>query len=317
MKKLSVALLFLGMVASGNANAWFFFFLPTGAIADAITGSKGDICIKEGSKEGDVSTSEAGNTMKIISTSGTSSRCQNPLLPIRAEVEFTMTSTSKAGIELTDDFEAKPLLDLQRYNGQVLLAKSKTIPDKGVLVSFIKRAPTSDIKNVVNNVSNRKLMYLKEAKSGELENLTINGMRAARFETTGYLPGLAKIEMTYVSTVLEDRDEIVLVDAWCKTDLYNANPEIKIELTNIAQNIKGLSGEVPVTAVYSKEKKAVDIKSNAAKPISEVTIKQSTTTTSQSSESSRKLIELKGLLDQGIITTKDYESKKQEILRSM
>ena len=80
---------FLGAV-SVRANA-FFFFVPgqvVGAIGDAITGAKGDMCVKEGANVGDVLKSTAGNTGVIKSLSGASGRCRNPATPIRAEIEF-------------------------------------------------------------------------------------------------------------------------------------------------------------------------------------------------------------------------------------
>ena len=92
MKKLySIIFLCLSLTAL-NANAWFIY-IPgsvTRAIGDAITGAKGDICVKDSYKVGDVITSpQTGNTAKILSLSGTSSICPNPANPIRADVEFT------------------------------------------------------------------------------------------------------------------------------------------------------------------------------------------------------------------------------------
>jgi len=128
MKKINF-LLFIGILCFyTNANALFFFFIPgsvTRGAADAITGAKGNICVREAAKVGDVVPSVAGNTMKILSLSGTSSMCSNPALPIRADVEFTFTFKSNAGVNLSDEYEAKTLTDFQRYNGTLLMAASK------------------------------------------------------------------------------------------------------------------------------------------------------------------------------------------------
>ena len=92
MRRLAVVMIVGGLAFSNSANAFFFFFLPgsaTRAIADSITGAKGNICVKEGTQIGQILTSGNGNTAKVLSLSGTSSMCSNPAIPIRAELEFT------------------------------------------------------------------------------------------------------------------------------------------------------------------------------------------------------------------------------------
>ena len=85
-------LLFTSLFAYTHANA-FFFFIPGStvqAIKDSVTGGKGNICVKKEAKVGDVQPSIAGNTLTIISLSGTDSICQNPATPIRAEVQYAL-----------------------------------------------------------------------------------------------------------------------------------------------------------------------------------------------------------------------------------
>ena len=102
MKKLSALLFIIGLGISFNANAWFFFFLPTGAMMDAISGSEGANCVSEGVKVGD-SVLLNGVAMKVKSLSGTSMRCGDEKLPIRALLEIDnspqVSATTEAKIE--------------------------------------------------------------------------------------------------------------------------------------------------------------------------------------------------------------------------
>lgn len=154
MKKLSALLLVIGLGLSFNANAWFFFFLPgsaSRAIGDAITGAKGDICVKDTYKEGDVINSPTTtNTAKILSLSGTSSICQNPATPIRADVEFTYNHSSKAGIDVPDDYDAQPIKDIERFDGRLLLAKSKSVSDKYIRISSLAKKPNLDMLSLIH-----------------------------------------------------------------------------------------------------------------------------------------------------------------------
>ena len=232
----------LGMMASFNANAWFFFFIPgaaTRAIGDAITGAKGDICVKDTAKVGDILTSNSGNTAKVISTSGTSSMCTNPAIPIRAELEFTYSFSSKAGVNLQDDYEATPITDLQRYNGILLIAKSKTLKNKGVSISAITRKPTTDYLTIANNLEKNQIAKMKNASSSNPEKLKIQGLNAVRFEVNGTLNGLFGSDETYQITVIEAMDELLVVNAYVPTADY---PASKDEMQKIALDVTGLNG---------------------------------------------------------------------------
>jgi hypothetical protein len=96
MKQILSIIILLLTLASTNANAWFFFFLPgnaTGAIADAITGDKGENCVGPNTKVGDTVRLPDGSYGTIKSLSGTSSRCTSKL-PVRALIEGTNSSSS-------------------------------------------------------------------------------------------------------------------------------------------------------------------------------------------------------------------------------
>lgn len=244
MRKLSIVLFLVGLGISFNANAWFFFFIPPSAgraIGDAVTGAKGNICVKDTYKEGDTVTSpNTGDIAKIISLSGTSSICSNPALPIRAELEFTFNFSPKAGVELSDDYEAVPITDLERFNGYILKAKSKSQTNQGIQIVSYKRKPTLEITQMANNIEAKATTTpnLKDAVSKNAEKLTIKGMPAVRFEVMGTLKGLFGSQETYLYTILQGDNEILVINTFAPSDKYDA---AKPEFVGLAEKITGIS----------------------------------------------------------------------------
>ena len=224
--KFSLLLLVFGVFISLNANAWFFFFIPgsvTRAISDAITSSKGNICVKETAKEGDNLTSPNGNTARILSTSGTSSICKNPALPVRAEIEFTFKFNSKAGIDIPDDYENIVLTDLERYNGNLLKVRSKNSKNKGIIVTSTAKKQNFDISVWANNIEKTMLANpnLLNVKAVNPEQIKIKGMNAVRFQIQATLKGLFGDEITYLYTLIEGEDELVSINVYQPTALFN------------------------------------------------------------------------------------------------
>jgi hypothetical protein len=239
MNKLGYATGFALLLAATSARAWFIF-IPgslTRAVTDAVTGAKGNVCVRDSAKVGDVLTSTSGNTGTIQSLSGTSSMCRNPAMPIRAEIEFVFSFSSKAGFNLPDEFEAKTITDLQRFNGALLVATSKLQANKGVVVNARKKLATSDPTSIANAVEKAQVAGLVDAKSLNPEQLQINGARAWRFEVEGTTKGMFGQKLTYLVTVLEGDSEILIVNAFIPTADYDAN---KAELKKLAESVEGL-----------------------------------------------------------------------------
>jgi hypothetical protein len=253
---LQILAITLASFLSTNANAWFFFFIPgsvVGAIGDAITGSEGDTCVAETAKIGDTFRSPNGNVATIKSLSGTSSRCAKAELPIRALVEYSMSSSfsSKAGIDLPEGYAPKSLTNLQRFNGYLLLA-SHNATDSGVLVTSTKRDVISEMTTYVTNLRPLQVKALDDAQQSEIEQLTINGMKAWRYETAGKAKNLFGTRYTYQMTVLEGAKEVLAINAWTTSGNYD---ERKAELSKLAWSVSGV--EVPPPPVdLAKEAEA-------------------------------------------------------------
>ena len=122
MKRILSFMILLLTLASTNANAWFFF-IPgsvTSAIADSITGDKGEHCVGSSTKVGDTIRLPDGSygKVKYLSTSE-SSRCTNKL-PIRALLDVTNSSppTALAPITNKTSFDpSTPVVTIQLPDG--------------------------------------------------------------------------------------------------------------------------------------------------------------------------------------------------------
>lgn len=72
-----------------SLQACWFVFIPGSlvqAASDKVTGAEGSHCITAHSQVGDTIALPDGSQWVVESTSGTSSRCTNPQLPIRAKL---------------------------------------------------------------------------------------------------------------------------------------------------------------------------------------------------------------------------------------
>ena len=173
LKHRSAVMVLLACLAfAPSAQAWWFFFIiPRVGPSGGPHGAKGNICVKDGTQVGQTLHSPNGNTAKVLAVHGTSSICRNPALPIRAELEFTYNFSPKAGVELPDDFEAPALPDIDRYNGFLLKAKSKTLNNHGLMITSTTKKPTSDIRTMANNIEQASLHHyrLKDTTSQRAE----------------------------------------------------------------------------------------------------------------------------------------------------
>ena len=252
MKNITAIAIFLSMVlASSSANAFFFFFLPgsvTGKIADAFTGSEGENCVGPNAKVGDPINLN-GTRMTVKSLSGTSSRCNNPEMPIRAMLEpssdVVTQSTSQAKIDLPDGWEVKPMSDAQKLGGTVLLTYNRTI-DSWLQIATAKRSGITDMNSYANTRKAIQIARMQDAKASDITELNVGGLRAWRFDVVGKFN---KIDMTISKTLLESSLEVVSVEAWTTTTNY---PRVQETLMKIVSSVSGL----PISVDLAKEEEA-------------------------------------------------------------
>jgi hypothetical protein len=307
MKRILSLIVLLLSFNSGNANAWFFFFLP----GIGSSGDSTDICISSEKKVGDTFNSASGNVATVKSISGTSSACKKPETPIRAHVEFSYSFNSKAGINVPDGYKSQNLPELERFNGSLMFALNNDT-DSGFKVNATKRDVISDMMTYATNLEAAQAKLLDESQPSEIEQTTVNGLKAWRFEVKGKLKNLFGTKYTYLMTILEGGEEVVTVIAWTRTGNYERQKE---ELKKLAEGINGIVVPNPVMLnPPSLSPSSIETKPQAASSSAALT---SSSLQPQIKSVANRLRDLKALYKDGVLNKKDYEAKKKEILDSM
>ena len=308
MKKIAAIIFVAGTCLSFDAQAWFFFFIPgavTSKISDSMTGAEGDNCVGQQVQVGDAVRLSNGSLMTVKSLSGTSYRCTDPNLPIRALLELrtspptanasvspiSTVATTEARLDLPDTWEQKPLTDRMKAGRNVLFATNSTT-DSSLLLATVRRSEIGDMATYAKTRRAMVATILEETVQSPVKQLTINGASAWQFEGSGKprsgspAPLSVGTPIVVLQTIYEGSQEIVIVNTWTIAANY---PNQKAELQRIANSLTGIA---PAT-----------VRESAANPTQ--------------SDVVNKLTVLKSLLDQGLITKDDYEAKKQALLKSM
>jgi len=243
---LTWSVFFFFLLLSSSANAWFFF-IPGGLISkigDGISGAEGENCVKADAKVGDVIRSLNGNTAKIKSLSGTSSRCTNQDLPIRALIEYTSIFQTKAKLNVPDEFEQKPLTDTETFQGNFLKGLNP-YNKTGLFAATRKRDTVPDLNALLRTIAEGQVKRLEDATSGNDEQTQLNGMRVWRFEVTGKLKGIFGQRYTYLYTMIEGDEEYILITAWSPVDDF---PKAKETFNKISASVSGIKTDAASVA---------------------------------------------------------------------
>jgi hypothetical protein len=320
MKKLSALLFVVGLGLSFNANAWFFFFLPTGAIADAITGSSGDNCVAESTKVGDKITFK-GDVWIVKSLSGTSSRCSNEKFPIRAELEKDPTvgvqASTNAQIDIPEGYANRDLTEAQKKGNAVFWVLDKN-KDSSMMLYSINRSNVT----TMNDEAYAEQQLIKQGDildisvSAPTKKLTINGANAWQKEITGVLKsGNYKKPITYLITLYAGDEEFVMLKQWTNEPSY---PAMRSDYENTLLSLKNItafkSSDFQTPAKVTKVMGGNSLTKNSTTSLATST---SVITPTFNNSTEKKLQDLKSMLDKGLITKQDYDAKKAEILKSM
>jgi hypothetical protein len=239
MKRIAALLLIVCMSISFSASAFFFFFFPIGGDSSS-SEAKGNICVTSTAQVGEIlSSPSTTNTAKILSVAGTSSRCKDPY-PVLADVEFSFTATSKAGVNLSDEWEATPVSDVERYNGTIFKAKSKTTSNKALRVNFYSRRASSDMKTLANSIIERMKTLYNDSSVNSHQEFLINGYKALQFEFTGTTKATFSQQFTVLFTFIETPNEFIQLGNAALSSDYEAS---KKEFKELPYRITGLGGD--------------------------------------------------------------------------
>jgi hypothetical protein len=262
MKNKSAILLFVGLSVSFNANAWFFFFIPgsvTSAISDAVTGSEGNNCVGQQVAVGGVVKLSNGGYAKVKSLSGTSSRCPDSNMPIRAMLEpipvgeqFTppvslgnapfvaqqisnVPVTTEARLELSDDWVPKEITEDQKKRKIVLLAGNKELKAT-LLLSTTQSSEIETGETVTKRLLKNQSAKLDNPVGSEITSTIIHGAKAWQYHIAGNLKE-SKVAITYTVTLYEGDKEFVVLNTYSATENYE---KLRPDLSKIENSLTGI-----------------------------------------------------------------------------
>jgi Short C-terminal domain len=293
----------IGMGASFSANAWFFFWLPTGALGGSSTGSGGSNCVGSTVRVGD-SVIYNGQRMKVVSLSGVSSGCSDPSMPIRASLVVDATpiqaATTQAKLELPDSWVQTPMPASMRAAYGIMMATNTSINSSLQLFSIQNNKVTDpNIENWVNSMMMRQYATLGNPTRTPINKVVINGSQAWQSEVEGDNKDGGRF--THLKTIYTGQNEMVLLSI--DTEASNF-PQHREELYKIAASMTGLTPQTKIDSVVGGNFSSNSSLTGKSSPVQ------------SSTDATKRLINLKSMLDKGLITQQDYDAKKAEILKS-
>jgi hypothetical protein len=223
----------------------FFFYVPgsvTGKISDAVTGSEGENCVTTTAKVGDKISLPGGSIGTITSLSGTSSRCGDAALPIRAKIVPDAPGASpvvanaapvpdkdKIAFTTPTGYTANTLTAAQKAANTIAVLVNHTL-DVGVAVIAEARSGITDTKDYAQTKQGAQMSRLSDSVRGDFSSITVSGRPAFQYEVTGTVSGKRLI---YLTVVIEGQEQIVTVNSWCLAVNYDVRKEHMAKLGEI------------------------------------------------------------------------------------
>jgi hypothetical protein len=223
-----------------------FFYIPgsvTSAVSDSITGSEGNNCVGANAKVGDKIRLPGGGVGTIKSLSGTSVRCTNPELPIRALLGFPddnaaaqepAKNTSKIGLTLPTGWEQKTLTQQMVVGNGVLYAINRTT-DTGLLLSANKREGITDLMAFAVSREGNQASRLIDPQQSQVSKIEVNGKVALRFDVAG--SNKNGLKLTYMVTIIEGVTEIAILNTWTASANFEKQKEA---MESLGASVTGL-----------------------------------------------------------------------------
>jgi hypothetical protein len=137
-------------------------------------------------------------------------------------------------ILLPPGFELKAIPDNLKSVGAKFDATNRTL-DIGMVVIPQSHAGVTDIMALASTRRANQADRLKDATFTDVTAVEVGGFKAARYTVTGFSNN---VKITYVTTLIEGRDQIVVVSAWAGAT--NAQQQMTV-LESLAATVSGIS----------------------------------------------------------------------------
>jgi hypothetical protein len=131
-------------------------------------------------------------------------------------------------------FALKAVPDNLKNAGAALYAVNRTL-DIGMSVMPVPHEGVTDLTAFASTKKAAQVDRLKDGTSSEVTRLEVGGRNAVRYSVTGTYKNL---KITYVTTLIEGQDLIVIVNAWAGAT--NAQQQMTV-LESLAATVSGIS----------------------------------------------------------------------------
>lgn len=179
-------------------------------------------------------------TVIVDEVLGASERCKDLPFGTMAKVKSykvePIYARPHAGVDMPDGYSVMQD-QFQEIGKPKYLTLRNKILDAFVGFEFIERTGPDVASTLIGNVKEFRRKQLYNFNNSPVEELTINGLRAWRFEVTGRAKFLGS-DLSIVNTLIEGGSEYVLVFAWTTTSKYK---DLKDDLYSVAQRVVGIS----------------------------------------------------------------------------
>jgi hypothetical protein len=244
--KLFIRISLVSLFLFANSAHAFFFIIPTGKISDLLTGAEGDNCVTNATKIGDKIILAGGKVGEVKSLSGTSTRCTNQALPIRAliePVEMPVVETAYTYNPMPG-YESTPLNDANRFNRAVAIGAQKDTKS-GYSIFSIQKHTITNINVSAEQKKGSMITQMLEPIQGPIKPIIINGIPALQFEIEGaYKDGS---DGKFLVTLFDGQDEVIFVTLYTKIENYpTKKPEFMALLNSSGGIIPAAKTEIVV-----------------------------------------------------------------------
>jgi hypothetical protein len=148
-------------------------------------------------------------------------------------VSAPVPAADQLTIALLPGFELKTIPDNLKSVGAAFSASNRTL-DIGLAVIPVSHQGVTDLVGFALTRRANQVDRLQDASFTEIARIDVGGHSAARYSVTGTLKNS---KITYVTTFIEGRDQIVIVNAWAGAT--NAQQQMTL-LESLADTVSGI-----------------------------------------------------------------------------
>jgi hypothetical protein len=170
----------------------------------------------------------------VTSPDGSAPTSAHSTTPTSVAAAPPSSSANQLSLALPPGFAMQPLPDAMKSQGATLFAVNRTL-EVGFLVIPVRHEGISDLMAFAMTKRAGQADKLKDATFTDVSRLEVGGRKAARYSATGTYNN---VKVTYVVTLIEGREQIVIVSAWAGAT--NAQQQMSV-LEGLADSVSGVS----------------------------------------------------------------------------